>query len=181
MSGEVSSQDLADRARALEERAVADHPESWRPDKPELGHPQTLTGIVVEERVKPDGGYEGRPVTIVELVDLASRHWSVWLHASVLAREWEELRPVAGELVSIVYKGKVTREGAADYWGYRVVVDRSLQLGGPAQTHFHEPPAAAQPEPAPTAAEACGNCGFLGGHHAPGCPDEPPADDDIPF
>lgn len=121
--------DLQQRAAALAERASGPRPESWRPDKPELRHPNPLVGTLAGIVEGPDRGYG--PTHIAELVDVDGRRWAVWLLGHVLRVEFLERAsaPQPGELVAIRYEGRRQRQFArigepSQYESYRVVVDR---------------------------------------------------------
>jgi hypothetical protein len=126
-----NSEALARRAAALRERAEAARPESWRPDKPELEHPNPLVGVLERVVDGPDRGYG--PTKIAELRDVDGRRsWAVWLLGHVLRSEFLERAsaPQPGELVAIRYEGRKRRQFArvgdpSEYESYRVVVDRS--------------------------------------------------------
>jgi hypothetical protein len=127
-----STSELVRRAAELAERAAGPRPESWRPDKPELGHPNPLVGVLEAVVDGPDRGYG--PTKIAELRDPDGRAWAVWILGHVLRVEFLERSsaPAIGELVAISYEGRKRRESArpgepAEYEAYRVVVERSAQ------------------------------------------------------
>src|SRR5712691_414421 len=117
----VASEDIARRAAELAERAAGPRPESWRPDKPELGHPNPIIGVLLRVKAGGDRGYG--PTRIAQLRAIDGTVWDVWLLGQVLQEEWETQRPAPGELVAVYFDGR--RQGAsAEYRAYRVVVDR---------------------------------------------------------
>ncbi len=126
---DLSVHDFNERAASLAKRANGPRPESWRPDKPELGHPNPIVGVLLRVLDGPDRGYG--PTKIAELQDSGGQTWAVWLLGHVLRAEFLESpsAPVAGELVAVSYEGRRRRQGArpgepAEYESYRVVVDR---------------------------------------------------------
>jgi hypothetical protein len=171
----VAAEDLARRAAELAERAAGPRPESWRPDLPELGHPNPIIGVLVRVKSGGDRGYG--ETKIAQLRALDGTVWDVWLLGQVLQEEWETQRPVAGELVAVYSDGR--RQGAsAEYRAYRVVVDR--------QTVEHTADRAERPaesdadalradgegfqSPGPGAPEArCPDCDYPAPEHADGC------------
>jgi hypothetical protein len=167
-------QALADRAERLRRRAESEPPESWRPDRPELGHPASLIGELLAISDGPDRGYG--PMAIAEIRDLDGRVWALWLLGAILRAEFleRESRPRVGDLVGVHYQGR--RQGtSAEYRSWRVVVDRAAPSAAselPGQTPF----AGVEPPPVVVSSGACEACGMLAGHHAAGCPL-----DDVPF
>jgi hypothetical protein len=125
----MSVGDLAERAAALTERSMGARPESWRPDKLELGHPNPIVGVLLRVVDGPDRGYG--PTKIAELQDMDGQVWALWLLGHVLRAEFIEspAAPAAGELVAVSYQGRRQRKNAragevAGYESYRVVVER---------------------------------------------------------
>jgi hypothetical protein len=184
MTNMLGSETLARRAVALAERAAGPRPESWRPDKPELAHPNPLAGVLLRVVDGPDRGYG--PTKIAELRDVDGRDWAVWLLGQILRQEFLERgsAPAPGELVAVRYEGRIQPEGnGAPYNGYRVVVDR--EAGEQPADDADRPPRspadalsasgegfASSGSGAPEA--RCEQCGYPEPEHAPGCPDELP-------
>ena len=147
------SGDLEQRAAELAERATGPAPESWRPDKPELEHPNPIIGVLLRIVDGPDRGYG--PTKIAELRDVDGRDWAVWLLGQVLQEEFERQQPAPGELVAVYFDGR--RQGRdAEYRSYRLVVDRQAE-------NF-----AGATEIGPSEVR-CEMCGGVEPDHAPGC------------
>lgn len=180
MSAAHPAEGLALRAAELAERAAAPRAESWRPDKPELGHPNPIVGVLLRVVDGPDRGYG--PTKIAELRDVEGRGWAVWLLGRVLQQEFleRESAPAPGELVAVRYEGRVQPEGdGAPYNAFRVVVDRQTgeqtaeRADRPAESDADAPRAEAEgflSSPGfETPAAVCPDCGYARGEHAPGC------------
>lgn len=170
-----SPETLAQRAAQLADRATGPRPESWRPEKPELEHPNPIVGVLLRIVDGPDRGYG--PTKIAELKDPAGVEWAVWLLGHVLQQEFLERTsaPAAGELVAIHYQGRRRRQGArpgepAEYESYRVVVDRQAGEQRPERplATFARAPS---PESSPSVLEEvrCEQCGGLEPEHEPWC------------
>jgi hypothetical protein len=176
--------DFAARAAALAERACGPEPISWRPDMPELRHPNPIVGLLERVVDGPDRGWG--PTRIAELRDPDGQAWSVWLLGHVLKTEFDQERvgsPRPGELVAVRYEGRKQRRDArpgenGGYESYRVVVDRDPRAPQPQQvstgTHLDEP----EPAVAGRDVPVCAACGYRDGAHAEGCPEDY---GDVPF
>src|SRR5438045_2019058 len=126
MASQVSQSDLERRAAELAQRSAAAPAESWRPDKPEEGHPNPIIGVLLRVKAGGDRGYG--PTTIAQLRAVDDTVWDVWLLGSLLEHEFDQhaegtVRP--GDMVAITYEGKRAKESGD---GERV--RRTRQLGG---------------------------------------------------
>jgi hypothetical protein len=171
--------ELSRRASALVERTVSERPTSWRPDQPELEHPNPLVGLLA----RVDTGHTSFGARTIAVVrDPAGREWGVWLLHKVLADEFAEQAPKIGELLAIRYLGRVQPDGDRPaYVRYRVVVDRD---GPSVGERTAEPPVQPSERPAEGSATrdegsgmpgdrapeaVCKQCGYPEPEHAPGC------------
>jgi hypothetical protein len=171
---------LAVRAAVLAERASGPPPETWRPDKPELVHPNPLAGELVRVYLGPDRGWGEKP--IAEIRDAQGIVWAVWCLGHILEQELGDPTrlgaPQPGDVVAVFFEGK--RRAAnpkpgttGEYSGYRVLVDPSGRRQQPQPAPFA---GGGESEPAVASANVpvCAACGYTDGNHAQGCPEELP-------
>src|SRR4051794_32489596 len=109
-----NGQELARRAAALDElrqRAAGPPPESWRPDLPELAHPNPIGGTLLRVFDGPaDPTWGVKPA--IEIQDETGMIWIVRCFAQILQDEFDQTRhgtPRPGDLVAITYEGRKTK------------------------------------------------------------------------
>ena len=166
----TSADELARRAAALEQRARAARPTTWRPDDAAHEHPAVIVGELVDWDRRASGYDPDRDVDIATLRTPAGAEWAIFGHGAVLEQEFAKLRArkreSIGALVAVRFEGLVEKPGARPYKSFRVVVDRAGDVD-PAAT-------STQPDaPAPPAGpEVCSACSFEAPNHAVGCPED---------
>jgi hypothetical protein len=107
----------AERLAQLRERAQSDYPESWKPSEQEP--------MIAGEYVRLEHGHTSYgPKEIVILRTEDGRERSVWVLNEVLGNQLRRVRPRAGDLLCIHWRGKRRSTGGNEYDDYRVVVDR---------------------------------------------------------
>jgi hypothetical protein len=122
VSAALHEDDFAARAAALEERASADPPTTWRPNGDE--HPALIVGVMESREPGPDFGYG--PHDVVVLRTPTGARWSVFLMHQVLREEFDRKAPRPGDLVAVKYEGRVQGgQGASGFEKYRLEVDRA--------------------------------------------------------
>ena len=115
-----------ERLAKLRERAEH-RPQGWRFDD----NGREFSGYFQRWEIARGAGYEGRDVPLALFLDRAGVEWAVWCFHNVLTGELVKVDPAAGELVLILYQGKVDPDGGgAAYHSYRVAVDRAVSGGG---------------------------------------------------
>jgi hypothetical protein len=148
----LNEAELARRSAALRERLDAPPATSWKPTKPELGHPRELVGVFVRTELGADRGYGESTAAVLRTLEGAE--WKVWLSQTALRDQFERLGATVGDLVAVRYEGlEPAREGRSEYQRYTVAIDKGSS------------------EPAPL---VCEQCGYRDGEHAPGCPSDVP-------
>jgi hypothetical protein len=129
--------DTQERLRRLAERAQGPDPETWRPDQPDVRHPNPLAGLVVRIKAGPVHPEYG-PSQIAEIQDANDQMWDVFLFGRMLSEAFDQTQVGAyrpGDLVAIHFLGKQPKKHAAGtYNSYRVV-------GEPADPSAAQPPA----------------------------------------
>jgi hypothetical protein len=151
--------DFASRAAALEERAAADPPTTWRPNGPDE-HPAMIVGVMESREPGPDFGYG--PHDVVVLRTPTGTRWSVFLMHQVLREEFDRKQPRPGDLVAVKYEGRIQGgQGASGFEKYRLEVDRDA-------VRVTDSPAA------PLGAPTCIDCGHVEPDHAANCPSDLP-------
>jgi hypothetical protein len=109
-------------------------PETWRPDKPELVHPNPLVGVLEWIVAPRDFGWGPTNGAVLRIVDGTT--WCIWLMGTVLKQEFDQDAPGTprpGDLVAVFYEGRKRKKSApahdqspsAFYESYRVVVDQA--------------------------------------------------------
>lgn len=174
----------ADLLREEMERATADlakpKPEAWKPVEGE-----TIAGRL--ERIEP-GHTEWGPRDILILADPDGVERAVWLLQSVLRDEVKKQAPQIGDVVAILYEGKIPRADAPDYHGFKVRVRPAAggrlewtdagaaRVGAVARAGEHDSTGGFGDVPAGEAAElqtaellSCELCGGRLPFHEPGC------------
>ena len=120
---------LDERAAQLIEEAGKDYPEAWIPES----EGESLAGIFVglDKSRTPFGD------SWIVVLDVNGTKRSVWLLHEALRSQFLQARPIEGELVAIVYRGKrkaknPTPGRSETYHDYRVAVDRGGGTAGEA-------------------------------------------------
>jgi hypothetical protein len=110
---------MSERADLLRERARADFPEAWIPER----EGDEFVGVF--RRLDRGHTSYGPCAIAVFAEDGTGADRAVWLIHTVLRNELRRVRPEPGELVCIRYLGKRQPVGGGPaYDSYRVVVDR---------------------------------------------------------
>jgi hypothetical protein len=153
---ELESQ-IEQRAAALRARLDAPPAESWRPEKPELGHARELVGVFQRYEEGQDRGFGKGQCAVLR--ESSGQDWRVWLRAASKG-QFERQLVAAGDLVAIRYEGYVEpRAEKPGYHAFRVEVDRAP---------------AAELAPSAVGGLVCEQCGCRDPEHAVGCPAEVP-------
>lgn len=137
-----------------------------------------LLGTMRDARVVSGVGYDGSPVTVVELVRPDDRLVSVWCFHTALVSQFQRWRPRRGERLMLKYAGKVEGRGGDKYHDYRLAVDRPDDTG---EIDWDTLATAAPNAAAQVAAVGAASTGPPPQAASTGPPHGGAAEDDIPF